>query len=241
MSNEDSFLTVPPVFLVADGMGGHAQGEVASKAVTDAFAGLCQNQWLTSDDLVATVDRAARTVASLPAPGRAPGSTLSGVGLSKQGGIPCWLIFNIGDSRTQLLREGQLTQISVDHSAVGSFTSDPGVTGTRHVITRALGAGLARPVADQWLIPAQAGDRMLVCSDGLSNDVSAELITATLLAATDPHEAAQALVQAALNAGGHDNVTAVVIDCDTVTTVAGVGLDDFTDADDTVPDLIEEG
>lgn len=238
-SNEDSYLTVPPVFLVADGMGGHSRGEVASRAVTEAFAELSHQRWLTSDDLVSTVDRAARLVMDLPSPGRAPGSTLSGVGMSKQGGAPCWLVFNIGDSRTQLLRDGQLTQISVDHSAAARVPEAKGAV-SRHVITRALGAGLAPPTADQWLIPARNGDRMLVCSDGLSNDVSAELITATLLSVADPRQAAQALIQAALNAGGHDNVTAVVIDCEEATSVAAIGLDDPTESlegDDTVPDL----
>ena len=115
----------------------------------------------------------------------------------------------------------------------------------RNVITRALGAGLRKPVADQWLIPAVAGDRVLVCSDGLSNDVTAELITATLLAVAEPREAAASLVQAALNAGGHDNVTVVVVDCDRVVSTAptGLGIDDSTEvpADDTVHDATEEG
>lgn len=243
-NNEDSYLTVPPVFLVSDGMGGHAQGEVASRAVADAFLELAPLEWIGSDEIIACVASAAATVSSLSAEGRRPGATLSGVGVSQQGGMPCWLVFNIGDSRTYLLRGAVLTQISVDHSAIRAAAGD---SAPRHVITRALGAGLARPVADQWLIPAAEGDRILICSDGLSNDVTDELVTATLLSVPDPREAASALVQAALNAGGHDNITAVVVDSDRVVSlIDSVGLDDSTESpddtessDDTVPDLLE--
>ncbi len=239
--NEDSYLTVPPVFLVADGMGGHAQGELASRAVSDAFLELSRFDWIGSDELVAGVARAATAVAALAGQERPPGATLSGAGLSLQAGMPCWLVFNIGDSRTHLLRDGILTQISVDHSAATRATEE-GTAAPRNVITRALGAGLKRPVADQWLIPASVGDRIMICSDGLSNDVTTELITATLLAEADPRQAAAALVQAALNAGGHDNITVVVIDCEQVisTATAGSGLDDATESpDDTVPDVLE--
>lgn len=239
-ANEDSYLTVPPVFLVADGMGGHARGEVASRTVVDTFAELSSHQWLTSDDLVTTVDRAAQRVVALGGEGRAPGSTVSGVGMSEQGGMPCWLVFNVGDSRTHLLREGELTQISEDHSAVARGD----LTKPKNVITRALGAGLSRPVADQWLIPAAAGDRILICSDGLSNEVTAELLVATLQAHSNPQVAATALVEAAVNAGGRDNVTAVVVDCVEVVSSAShsVSIDDSTasaDDEDTVP--IDEG
>lgn len=238
-SNEDSYLTMPPVFLVADGMGGHARGELASQAVADSFLALGTSTWLEADGLVEAIASAARAVTGLAGEGRAPGSTLAGAGLSQQSGLPCWLIFNIGDSRTHLLRGGELTQISVDHSAVvrASARGDAALP-PKNVITRALGAGLAQPVADQWLIPAQLGDRLLICSDGLTNEVTQELLTATLLAHSDPQEAAHALVQAALQAGGHDNVTAVVVDCsdlESSATDAGA-IASVTVSDDTVPD-----
>lgn len=209
-ANEDSYLTAPPVFLVADGMGGHSDGELASRAVVDAFSGLSSRRWLTPDLLVDAVARAASTVSGLHADWRRPGSTLTGVGLTQQGGLPCWLVFNIGDSRTHLLRDGELTQISVDHSAAAR-RGDPAVA--RNVITRALGAGLSRPVADQWLIPALVGDRIVLSSDGLGNEVTPELITAILLSTADARESSRALVQAALQAGGRDNVTVVVVEC----------------------------
>lgn len=235
--NEDSYLTMPPLFLVADGMGGHARGEVASRAVVDAFLDLGRQSWLESAALADAVRRASVTVSALSGEGRAPGSTLAGVGLSRQGGLPCWLVFNIGDSRTYLMRAGQLQQVSQDHAAIESRT-DAGGASARNVITRALGAGMTAVLADQWLIPAQEGDRILICSDGLSGEVTPELMNATLLAQPDPQAVAQDLVQAALNAGGHDNVTVVVVDCVGLTTVAAGVLSDTTESD-TVLD--EEG
>ena len=83
-ANEDSYLTAPPVFLVADGMGGHSDGELASRAVVDAFSGLSSRRWLTPDLLVDAVARAASTVSGLHADGRRPGSTLTGVGLTQE-------------------------------------------------------------------------------------------------------------------------------------------------------------
>lgn len=242
-ANEDSYLTVPPVFLVADGMGGHSRGEAASRAVSEAFSSLSTQPWLTSNDLVDAVEDATDRIAKLAGEGRAPGSTVSGVGLTQQGGLPCWLVFNVGDSRTHLLRDGDLNQISIDHSAAVRAAQGGG-TAPKNVITRALGAGLSRPVADQWLIPAMAGDRMLICSDGLTNELTAELLMATLLATPGPQDAASALVQAALTAGGHDNITAVVVDCVELVSTAthDVHSDDSTASsgyDDTIPDLQE--
>lgn len=235
-ANEDSYLTVPPVFLVADGMGGHSRGDVASRTVTETFAELSTRQWLTADELVMTVDLATDRVASLGNEGRAPGSTLSGAGITEQGGMPCWLVFNVGDSRTHLLRDGELTQISVDHSAA-TRGDQPAA---KNVITRALGAGLSRPVADQWLIPAVEGDQILICSDGLSNEVTSELLAATLLSSANPQDATAALVQAAITAGGHDNITAVVVKCVEVISTAAhsPGVNDSTVSadDDTIPD-----
>ena len=236
--NEDSFLTVPPVFLVADGMGGHDAGEVASRTVVDSFLPLSRHQWLPPNELVETVEKASTAVRALATGDKAPGSTLTGVGLTQQSGMPCWLVFNIGDSRTFLLRDANLLQISVDHSARGTAAR-----AANNVITRALGAGMrSDPVPDQWLIPAETGDRILLCSDGLTNELTPQLITAILMSSQDPRSAAEQLVEAAVNAGGHDNVTAVVVFAERVVSTAapGLSLDDSTadDNDDTIPDEI---
>lgn len=230
-ANEDSYLITPPVFLVADGMGGHARGDLASQAVANSFTSLGGSRWVAGEAILEAVQQATASIDRLAEGGRPPGSTVSGVGLSNQSGMPCWLVFNVGDSRTYLLREGALTQVSVDHSSTRAGAN--GVA-PRNVITRALGAGLASPVVDQWLIPAQAGDRVMICSDGLTNEVTPELMAATLLTEPEPQAAAGSLVASALNAGGRDNVTVVVVDCEAVvsTAVATGGLD--TTASDTV-------
>lgn len=234
--NEDSFLTARPVFLVSDGLGGHARGELASRAVVDAFAEVAGEEWITSERLLEIVNGAAGRVRALATDGAAPGSTLSGVALTIQGGVPCWLVFNIGDSRTYLLEDGALRQLTVDHSAVRQVGSES--VRARNVITRALGAGIDRPpMADQWLIPARAGHRILVCSDGLTGEVSDPLIQASLMSDADPHVVARRLVDAALQAGGRDNVTVVVVDATTVISAPvaqdpGQTLPDITESDD---------
>lgn len=232
--NEDAWLTLPPVFLVADGMGGHDSGELAARSVVDVFRGLATREWVGSDDLIATVNRAAAEVSQLRGHGRAPGSTVSGVALSREGGQPCWLVFNIGDSRTHLLRDGVFTQVSVDHSAAAQYADAP-----RNIITRALGAGIEQPEADQWLIPARQGDVVVICSDGLSNEVSPEVMSATVQRIEDLQEAANRLVQFALEAGGRDNVTVVLVRCEFTEAAESVTMDEDTlppQPDDTLQD-----
>lgn len=251
--NEDSYLAAPPVFVVADGMGGHARGEVASRRVVEAFESVAGKAWLGADQLFLTVERAGESVRLLAGEQVAPGSTLAGVALTHQHGLPCWLVFNIGDSRVYRLRGEAFEQISVDHSRVQELRDSgdeqaAAATG-RNIITRALGGGSAvRPLADQWLLPAVAGDRMLICSDGVNSELTDRLISATLTASGDPQDAAQGLVDAAVGAGGRDNVTAVVVDAVTVQPVPGVEVlpwgDDTVGGapdDDTIPDAAKPG
>lgn len=230
--NEDSWLASRNVYLVADGLGGHARGEVASQAVVAAFAAESHSDWLSPDGLHRALEQASRDVIELGGSGRAPGSTVVGAGLAAQSGTPYWMIFNIGDSRAYLLRSGRLQQISIDHSRVQEVADAGGRPNSapRNVITRAIGAGLPGPVlADQWLLPAITGDRVVLCSDGLSTEVSDQLIAATLLAFAEPQEAADELVRAALNAGGHDNVTVLVIEAIEVAgTVSTIDPDEDT-------------
>lgn len=231
--NEDAWLASPNLFLVADGMGGHARGAAAARAVVDAFR-VAGDQPLTSQRLQEALQRASRTVSALQSAGKAPGSTVVGVGLTQQAGPPCWLVFNVGDSRAYLLRTGQLEQISVDHSRAQELL-DAGQRSAaevnRNIITRAVGAGTEEIVADQWLVPAAAGDRILLCSDGLTSEISDPLIAAGLLAFTDPKAAADQLLHSALMAGGRDNITVLVIDA---VAVANAELSDY---EDTIEDL----
>ncbi|WP_247828544.1 PP2C family protein-serine/threonine phosphatase [Arthrobacter antioxidans] len=218
--NEDSFLAVEPIFAVADGMGGHEAGEVASSVVVrtleaSSIAGVRMPK-LTAADLEDIIQQADQRIRS-EAGGQA-GTTLTGVVLVEESGAPAWLFFNVGDSRAYRLSSGTFGQISVDHSEVqelvdlGSITEDEARTHhRRHVVTRALGTGDdADP--DFWLMPVEDRDRILLCSDGLSGEVTDEDIHTILDTVRDPQEACDALIAAALRSGARDNVTVIVVD-----------------------------
>lgn len=219
--NEDAYVLASPLFAVADGMGGHTGGAEASALVVEELAALGHGEWLRAEEVLGAVERAAGRVAGLadgsPA---APGSTLSGVALAEQDGMPCWLVFNVGDSRTYRLQHGRIEQVTVDHTRVqelveqGRITADEARThAQRNVITRAIGAGSTGPTRLDWsLLVAGADDRLLICSDGLTGELSEQLIAASLLDVADPQLAAERLVREAVEAGGRDNVTVVVVD-----------------------------
>lgn len=221
--NEDAHLAAPPVFLVADGMGGHRGGDLAAAAVVRAFEGYAGQSWLQPEELHAAVATAAHDIAAIDPGPQAPGSTLAGVALAASGGVPCWLVFNVGDSRTYRIQGEQLEQVSVDHSLVETLRAAGQLDGSRRVgrnlITRAIGAGQAyAPAIDQWLLPALPGDRLLICSDGLTGEVTDEVIAAVLAGEPDSQAAAETLVRTAIAGGARDNVTAVVV------TALGVGV-----------------
>jgi PPM family protein phosphatase len=217
--NEDRFLVSRSVFLVADGMGGHEAGEVASATAVDALRPLADLDAVTPDDVRTCLTVAQENVrAIVTEPGRGAGTTLTGVAVAEQDGVPYWLVVNVGDSRTYHLSGGRLDQVSVDHSEVqemvdaGLLTRGEALTHPRrHVVTRALGSRTA-PQADFWYLPIARHDRVLVCSDGLTGELSDERITELLLEHPDPQGAAERLVHEAIVAGGRDNITVVVVD-----------------------------
>lgn len=218
--NEDSLIASEPIFAVADGMGGHEAGEVASgicvrTLAESAIIGEHSPVFSAADleDLLREADEHIRAETG----GRA-GTTLSGVVLVEEAGMPYWLFFNVGDSRTYRLSQGRFGQISVDHSEVQELVDRGHITQEqaaghprRHVITRALGTG-DDSEADYWLMPVEVGDRILICSDGLSTEVSEERIYSLLSSLTDPQQTADALVEETLRCGARDNVTVVVVD-----------------------------
>lgn len=218
--NEDSLIASEPIFAVADGMGGHEAGEVASgicvrTLAESAIIGEHSPVFSAADleDLLREADEHIRAETG----GRA-GTTLSGVVLVEEAGMPYWLFFNVGDSRTYRLSQGRFGQISVDHSEVQELVDRGHITQEqaaghprRHVITRALGTG-DDSEADYWLMPVEVGDRILICSDGLSTEVSEERIYSLLSSLTDPQQTADALVEETLHCGARDNVTVVVVD-----------------------------
>ncbi|MFJ2371142.1 PP2C family protein-serine/threonine phosphatase [Microbacterium sp. NPDC087665] len=216
-ANEDSILAASPVFLVADGMGGHEAGDRASAAVVAAFEPLGGTE-VAVDDVRRALTRAAAVVEDIAAAHKqGAGSTVSGVALVEHEGVAHWLVFNVGDSRVYRHHGNELVQLTIDHS-LGQELVDAGelraedlpTFAQRNIITRAIGA--ADSAADSWLLPVIDGERLLLCSDGLSGEVSDEAIRATLTMCGRPETAASALVRRALQAGGRDNVSVVVID-----------------------------
>ncbi|HEY3574937.1 MAG TPA: protein phosphatase 2C domain-containing protein [Arthrobacter sp.] len=228
--NEDSYIASDPVFAVADGMGGHEAGEVASGLCVRALARLPQ---LATGERTATAGVVQQYLASADesirsATGSRAGTTLSGVVVVEQMGVPYWLVMNIGDSRTYRLSQGRLAQVSVDHSEVQELVESGEITAEeaavhprRHVVTRALGAG-DETEADYWLLPIEEGDRVMVCSDGLNGELTDAQMMEILSTVEDPQEAVDALIQAALRRGGRDNITVIVIDARNVLNDAGV-------------------
>lgn len=216
--NQDSLLAATPVFLVADGMGGHHDGEVASRLALEPFQKFVGRSSATMEETVDAIEQAAKLVAAIPGEGAMAGTTITGVLRSTVADSEYWLVVNIGDSRTYRLTLDGLEQVSVDHSSVQELldagqidAAEAAVHPERNVITKAIGAGSsARP--DYWLLPATAGERMLVCSDGLTRELEAAEIEQVLRDTPHPHEAASELVSRALRRGARDNVSVIVVD-----------------------------
>jgi len=219
--NEDAVLATSPIFMVADGMGGHAAGEVASALAVEQMGTLAGHADLRPDDVLRAVHAAndsimARESEQVETAGM--GTTVSGVCLGTVGGSPHWFVFNVGDSRVYELVDGILRQLTVDHSEVAELISAGRITAAearnhplRNVVTRSLGSE-PPPVPDMWVLPVVEGQRLLVCSDGLPLEVSDEQILTLLRDAATPQQAADALVNTAVAAGGRDNVSVVVVD-----------------------------
>ena len=212
--NEDAAFATPRLAAVADGVGGHAAGEVASRVVIGVLAGF-EKSWVDGslDEALARAvadgnDRIAFFMECRPETA-GMGTTLTAVALHGD-----YVVANIGDSRTYLLRDGELRRLTRDDSYLQELLDAGVVTPEaarahphRNLVTAALDGAPGR-VPTITRVPARAGDRLLLCSDGVS-DVLDEPQIAELLVRED---AADALVRAALEAGARDNVTAVVAD-----------------------------
>lgn len=219
--NEDSVLAEHHLAVIADGMGGHARGDLASRRAVEQFKPLLAEDHLAPTQIERAVETANQRI--LEEIAHAPelagmGTTLAGVALVEYAGTPHWLVFNIGDSRVYRINRGGVEQLTVDHSEVAELIAAGQITRqearthpARHVITRSLGTDPA-PVPDIWIFPTSAdGDTFVACTDGLTNEVGEYEIAAIVHAAHSPRDAAANLVDAAVTAGGRDNVTAAVI------------------------------
>lgn len=236
--NEDSLLAAPPVFLVADGMGGHARGDAASQVVTGVFTEHIVPGVLTTPeqvlDAIHSANDAVRDLSDAGDSGTAvAGTTLTGVALvdgddeNEYG----WMVFNVGDSRVYSWDGRVLEQQSVDHSAVQVMV-DAGLISAedaeqhpeRNVITRALGAEDTVDV-DVWLSSPSEHSTFLICSDGLTKELDRSEITAIFArreARGDFSGIADELVDAAVEHGGRDNVSVVVVRTDAFTPSASL-------------------
>ncbi|RRD35736.1 serine/threonine-protein phosphatase [Leucobacter sp. OH2974_COT-288] len=213
--NEDAMLCAGPVFLVADGVGGHDVGEIAAAAAIDAFTHLTQHPYVSLDAVGAAYAHARAAVNRISGTTeQGAGTTLTGIFLTRQEQGFAWLIINVGDSRVYRFRDGKLQQITVDHTlrnemlASGVALDDPRLP-AGNVITRALGSGA--DTLDTWLLPLTAGERLLVCSDGLTDTLSdAEIAAGLALAVTET--SANYLLDTALEKLPRDNVTLLLVD-----------------------------
>lgn len=240
-ANEDAFLVAPPVFVVADGMGGHDHGDVASRIVVEEFGRLAEEGYDAArgaEAVAATLLAVQRRIREHDEAHHTTGVPTSGAGttaviamLVEQADGPRWLLANVGDSRIYRFSDGELDQVSVDHSLVqelvdaGQLTAEQAVDHPdRNVITRALG-GTVLAEADYFLLPLGSAERLLLCSDGVNGMIDDAEIARILGECGDPRDAADKLVAAAVAAGGRDNATAVIVD------VVGLGDDTPYDSD----------
>jgi protein phosphatase len=221
-TNEDSFFADEALglFIVADGMGGHAGGEVASQVAIDAlqqaFGEHPSGPGLA--EAILSANTAVWVASQERADLRGMGTTLTAVALVNEGGRDVLALVNVGDSRSYRFHDGELTQITTDHSLAEEMVRNGEITEAeamvhphRHILTRALGVS-PEVSADLWRIRPEQGDRYLLCSDGLTNEVSDDEIAQILSSTHNPQEAVEKLVEAARNHGGNDNITAVLVD-----------------------------
>ncbi|MFH1736834.1 MAG: Stp1/IreP family PP2C-type Ser/Thr phosphatase [Actinomycetota bacterium] len=219
--NEDSWLVEGRLFAVADGMGGHKAGEIASAHALETFKNIFgpPPSGASQEDIRDAIKRAVETANAIVHKESAGKRAYSGMGTTLTAAyfdLGSLYLAQVGDSRAYLFRNGELRQLTVDHTLVDEMVRrgdiGPEIAGIhplRHVITRALGS-YATVAADIFAEQLEPGDRILLCSDGLSSRVDDEVIKRIIAKAKGVKSAATALVKAALNAGGDDNITVVV-------------------------------
>ena len=223
--NEDSHIAQQGLFAVADGKGGHNAGEVASAMAIEYLRGVALSGVASAEafaQVVRDLNNAIFSAATATTDQRGMGTTLTAAALleaTSETDQPSQIVIaNVGDSRTYLLRSGELRQLSVDHSYVqelvteGLLTIDEARTHPRrNIVTRALGID-AQVSVDTWTIPMFDGDRFMLCSDGLVDEVPLNEITEMMREHTTPQQVAERLVTAAKWHGGRDNITVIVLD-----------------------------
>ena len=232
--NQDRFALFPDrgLYVVADGMGGHQGGEVASQLAVETLQVAYQDPTAESlAEAIAVANHRIRNEGDRDPNLKGMGTTVVAAALMPEEPDPDedtdlpdpdgprhLLIANVGDSRGYLFRDSSLVQITEDHSIVGDLVREGQITPEeaevhpqRNIVTRVLGVYESVEV-DLWPVDPVRGDRYLLCSDGLFNEVSLDQMTAVLRRLADPQEAADELVRLANAGGGRDNITVVVLD-----------------------------
>jgi protein phosphatase len=206
------------LYVVADGMGGHLAGEKASRRAVEI---ICQEIAASGENSISSLQKAIQeanrqivTQSLQDSSMRGMGTTVTAV-LAQETDL---FVGHIGDSRAYLLRRGRIEQITEDHSVVAQLLRARAITPQeaqrhpyRNVITRCLGMQMEIE-ADTQHLPWQKGDRILLCTDGLSGLVCDEEMASISSGSEDPQEACQLMVDLALDRGGHDNVTVLILE-----------------------------
>ncbi|MFL6205402.1 MAG: protein phosphatase 2C domain-containing protein [Acidimicrobiales bacterium] len=232
--NQDAYVLLPDrdLFVLADGMGGHQGGEVAARLAIETLQVAYQDRTAESlTDAIAVANHRIRNEGDADPHLRGMGTTVVALALMPEERDPDveeapedeeplqhLVIANVGDSRAYLHRDGSLVQLTEDHSVVADLVRDGRITAEeaeshpqRNIVTRVLGVYETVDV-DLWPIDPITGDRFLLCSDGLFNEVGSDQIASVLRRLDDPSEAAAELVRLANEEGGRDNITVVVVD-----------------------------
>ena len=242
-NNQDQMLANDPMFAVADGMGGHTGGEIASAIAVDALASAAAVA--TIDDLIERVQEANTEIVNrgkLEPELKGMGTTVTILTDLQRAGPNRLGIANVGDSRLYRVADDGLHQHTEDHSLVESLVRDGRLTRAeaavhpqRNIVTRALGID-ERVLVDAWELVPVVGDRYILCSDGLFNEVHEDEIHDVLMSTESAQEAADDLVERSVAAGGRDNITIVIVDITSADTVDELPDDRVTATRKALPD-----
>ncbi|GAA1468493.1 PP2C family protein-serine/threonine phosphatase [Microbacterium thalassium] len=216
--NQDAVYAGFPLFVVADGMGGHLGGEIASDRTIARLQAVAESGSVSPETIEKALERAVRDIASHPeTTDEGTGTTVTGVFLDSSSEEPHWVTLNIGDSRVYLVRDDAIVQITTDHSVVQELVAAGRLSPEEaenhpygNVITRAVGP-TESVTPDYVRLDVIEGDRFVICSDGLTKELTDFGIKHFLAEHADPAEAVSAMLDAALENGGRDNITIIVL------------------------------
>ena len=240
--NQDALFTAYPLFVVADGMGGHIGGEIASASAIARLRGVVDDGPVTPKTIEKALAKAVKDIGAHPeTTDDGTGTTVTGVYLDTAGEAAHWVTFNIGDSRVYVVRDGAIVQITTDHSVVQELIAAGRLSPEEaenhpygNVITRAVGPSDS-VTPDYVRLDVVAGDRFVICSDGLTKELTDYGIRHFLDENADPADAVNAMLDAALENGGRDNISIIVLDVADPSAVAAGSGDEVDDDTAEIP------